>query len=61
MQLLVPMVEALGVNAWLKLVEHADHGFHVPVRSGRTDYQVLAVLLDDVAAWMTEILNSSQP
>jgi predicted alpha/beta-hydrolase family hydrolase len=51
-QLLVPMVEALGEDATLKLVEAADHSFHVPVRSGRTDEQVLAEVLDDAASWI---------
>lgn len=51
-QLLVPMVEALGEGATLKLVEAADHSFHVPVRSGRTDEQVLAEVLDDAASWI---------
>jgi predicted alpha/beta-hydrolase family hydrolase len=51
-KLLVRMVEALGENATLKLIEAADHSFHVPVRSGRTDEQVLAETLDDAAAWL---------
>jgi predicted alpha/beta-hydrolase family hydrolase len=51
-KLLVPMVQALGVGATLKLIEAADHSFHVPVRSGRTDEQVLVEVLDDVASWV---------
>jgi predicted alpha/beta-hydrolase family hydrolase len=31
-KLLVPMIEALGAGATLKLIEDADHSFHVPVR-----------------------------
>jgi predicted alpha/beta-hydrolase family hydrolase len=50
--LLRPMVEALQADTTLKLIEDADHSFHVPVRSGRTDAQVLHEALDDVAAWM---------
>jgi uncharacterized protein len=54
-RLLVPMVEALGPDASLKLVEHADHSFHVPKRSGSTDDQVLTCILDAAAAWMRRI------
>jgi uncharacterized protein len=50
--LLVPLVEQLGDTATLHLIEHADHSFHVPVRSGRTDAQVLAEVLDVLANWM---------
>jgi uncharacterized protein len=49
--LLAPIVEALGVRATLRVIEHADHGFHVLKRSGRTDEQVLDELAAAVAAW----------
>jgi uncharacterized protein len=42
----------LGPRATLHVVEGADHSFHVPVRSGRTDAQVREELLDAMAAWM---------
>jgi predicted alpha/beta-hydrolase family hydrolase len=51
-RLLVPVVDGLGARGTLKLVEYADHSFHVPVRSGRTDDQVLGEVLDAAAAWM---------
>jgi predicted alpha/beta-hydrolase family hydrolase len=51
-RLLVPMVDALGSAARLKLIEQADHSFHVPVRSGTTDAQVLHAILDEATAWM---------
>ena len=35
----------------LALEDDADHAFHVRLRSGRTDAQVLASLADTVAAW----------
>jgi predicted alpha/beta-hydrolase family hydrolase len=54
-KLLIPMVEALGPHVTLKLIEHADHSFHVPVRSGTTDGEVLDVALDATAAWMRSI------
>jgi uncharacterized protein len=54
-KLLVPMIEALGAGAALKLIEDADHSFHVPVRSGRTDDQALSQILDAAAFWMREV------
>ena len=52
--LLKPLVKKLGRSAVLKLVPDADHSFHVPVRSGRKDSEVLDELLDDTAAWMAK-------
>jgi uncharacterized protein len=60
-QLLVPMVEALGAGATLQLLDQADHSFHVPVRSGQTDIQVLDGALDQAAAWMRGILEAPSP
>jgi predicted alpha/beta-hydrolase family hydrolase len=55
----LPLVEhlaqALGTKASLKLFEHADHSFHVPVRSGRNDRDVMRELLDVLAAWITAL------
>jgi predicted alpha/beta-hydrolase family hydrolase len=50
--LLEPTVAALGRKAKLVLASDADHAFHVPARSGRTDEQVLTALLDSATAWM---------
>jgi uncharacterized protein len=60
-QLLVPVVEALGAGATLQLLDQADHSFHVPVRSGQTDVQVLDGALDQAAAWMRGILEAPSP
>ena len=49
---LKPLCEALGSNAALKLFADADHSFHAPARSGRSDAQVLAELLDALAVWI---------
>jgi len=51
LSLLQPMVTRLGEHARLHAVADADHSFHVPARSGRTDSQVLAEALDAFAAW----------
>ena len=50
--LLQQTVDALGRRARLILAADADHSFHVPARSGRSDQEVLASLLDGAAAWM---------
>ena len=50
--LLRPVVDRLGERAQLEIIEHADHAFHVPARSGRSDAQTLADLLDRLAGWM---------
>ena len=42
----------LGRRATLHIVEGADHSFHVLVRSGRNDSQVLEELLDTMAGWI---------
>ncbi len=55
LQLLTPLVERLGTTATLALVQEADHSFHVPVRSGRTDMQALAEVLDTLAAWVEPV------
>jgi len=46
-----PMCAALGARATLRLFEHADHSFHVPARSSRTDAQVLNDVLDAFKTW----------
>ena len=51
MSLLEPLVAELGKRATLKLFESADHSFHVPARSGRTDAEVLSEIAATVAAW----------
>ncbi|MHB8529669.1 MAG: alpha/beta hydrolase family protein [Caulobacteraceae bacterium] len=45
-------VARLGDRATLKLVEDADHAFHVPARTGRRDAGVLDEILDTAAVWM---------
>lgn len=52
---LKPLVERLGARATLKLFEGADHSFHVPAKSGRTDAQAMAELLDTFAIWLQDL------
>jgi hypothetical protein len=60
MPLFLPLIERLGNLATLAPVQDADHSFHVPVRSGRTDAQVLAEVLDGMAAWI-ELVARGNP
>jgi predicted alpha/beta-hydrolase family hydrolase len=54
-ELLTRVIQRLSANVTLHMVEHADHSFHVPVRSGTTDQAVLNALLDVLVAWMAKI------
>jgi predicted alpha/beta-hydrolase family hydrolase len=54
--LIEAVVARLGTRATLSLIEHADHSFHVPTRSGRTDAQVLTDVLQRLAAWIEALL-----
>jgi len=51
-ELLRPTLAALGARATLHEVAHADHGFDVLVRSGRTHAEVIAELANVIASWM---------
>jgi predicted alpha/beta-hydrolase family hydrolase len=44
-------VAGLGNRATLERIEHADHSFHVPARSGVTDADVLERLAAAIARW----------
>ena len=45
-------VSQVGPHATLHVVDGADHAFHVLVRSGRSNAQVLEELAETTAAWM---------
>lgn len=51
-----PVVERLGSLAWLETFADADHSFHVPARSGRTDADVRAALSETLAAWVASVI-----
>ena len=46
------LVERLGTRATPKLFQDADHSFHVPARTGRTDAEVRAEMLDRLSSWL---------
>jgi uncharacterized protein len=58
---LEPLCRALGQRATLKLFHDADHSFHVPARTGRTDAQVRGDLLDTLAAWIDRVIIAPAP
>jgi len=49
--LLRPVVAALGDRATLHLVDGGDHSFKVLKRTGRTEEDVMGELADTIAVW----------
>ncbi len=52
------VVAELGASATLLITPNADHSFHVPARSGRTDIQVREEILDRTASWIRQLAGS---
>jgi predicted alpha/beta-hydrolase family hydrolase len=55
---LSPLIESLGERAQLTLLSAADHSFHVPARSGRTDAQVRDEMLAAIAAFSRSLAKA---
>ncbi len=55
--LLQSVTQQLGARATLKLFPGADHSFHVPARSGRTDSEIRAQVLDAMQGWIAMVLS----
>ena len=51
-RLMTEVAEELGAAATLVWFPDADHSFHVPARSGRTDEQIRTGILDGLVEWM---------
>ena len=56
LNLLEPVVKDLGSRAQLRLLEGADHSFHVLKRSGRNDREVMDEALDAFVAWVGAVV-----
>jgi len=56
LSLIKPLADQLGERATLRLLEHADHSFHVPSRSGRTDADVKAEMINAFGAWTDALI-----
>lgn len=54
---LKPLCSRLGRKATLHLVEEADHSFHVPKRTGRSDEEVLEELARVVGDWSARVTS----
>src|SRR5207244_12149229 len=59
LELLQPRVAQLGRRATVKLLQDADHSFHVPARTGRKDAEVRGEMLDALATWIEQVIHSS--
>lgn len=53
------LTEHLGARATLRVFDAANHSFHVPRRSGRTDAEILAELADAIADWAALLVERS--
>jgi predicted alpha/beta-hydrolase family hydrolase len=53
--LLAPVLAGLGPRARLHIVDGADHGFHEPKRSGRTDADVIDELAREIREFAAEL------
>jgi predicted alpha/beta-hydrolase family hydrolase len=56
LKLLNPVVKQLRERATLHLVKGGDHSFHVLKRSGGTDAEVMAELVETIVAWTAGIV-----
>ena len=56
LELLQRLIARLGERASLRLMQDADHSFHVPARAGRRDANVQREMLDTLAAWILSVI-----
>jgi predicted alpha/beta-hydrolase family hydrolase len=55
LSLLKPLVSRLGQGTVLKVFPDADHSFQLPARSGVSDAEIRAQVLDGIEAWTNQI------
>jgi predicted alpha/beta-hydrolase family hydrolase len=56
LRLLEPLVGQLAARASLHVVNDADHSFHVPAKSGRSNGDVLTGLIEVFASWTSALI-----
>ena len=56
-KLLERVIKRLGPRATLRLFDDADHSFHVPKSTGRTDAEVRKEMLDAFANWVRAVVG----
>jgi predicted alpha/beta-hydrolase family hydrolase len=59
--LLRPLIERLGARATLELIADADHSFHVPARTGRSNEEIFAGVLERLVVWIETVDRSTRP
>ena len=59
-QLLDRLIERLGARATLRLLEDADHSFHMPARTGQTDTEGRIELLEALVSWIASAISRPQ-
>ena len=57
LELLEPRIAELEKRATLVVIEHADHSFHVPARTGRKDAEVIADLARYISDWTVAVMR----
>jgi len=57
--LLRPICTKLKRQATLHIVKDADHSFHVPKSTGKTDLEVLRELVETLSSWAEDIRNKT--
>ena len=55
--LMQSLAKKLGSKATLEPFEGADHSFHVPAKSGKTDSEVMTQMLDKMIEWIDATLG----
>jgi predicted alpha/beta-hydrolase family hydrolase len=55
---LLSLIEGLGDRATLQMLMDADHSFHVPARSGKTDREIMDEALDAFVDWLERVILS---
>lgn len=56
-QLLTPLAKRLGQRATLAVIQEADHSFHVPVRTGKTDDDIRREMARTFATWTQTLIE----
>jgi uncharacterized protein len=57
--LISEVTQKLGSRATLRIINEADHSFHVPARSGRKDDEVIEEAADFFAVWLSRLGSDS--
>ena len=52
--LMEELCKDLGKNATIHFIDDADHGFHVPKRTGKTDDEIIVEVVKTVKEWLDQ-------